>query len=284
MSEVLRWGDLERPIEALEELLNDPKTVRPFAQRLRDRAKAHIASEGGGTWPPFAESTLKKRQRTGTSAITKHGQIRAAEIRRIEGQIGKLQKKAQQGGWGAQERKKLARLQRRLEYLVKLKARPEEAAKKASSKTEAIRARMKDLAEKLRAAHAQPDRPGLAVRRQKMLARLLKLKQQRDQAEKAEQAAAHATTYEGRDVGKRVSETRKMMPRMGGTLRASVRRTGRGELTVIVYSKAGEVGLSHHEGLGRTRRREIIPEPTEEDLDFLVDLLERQAVEAIEEG
>ena len=43
------------------------------------------------------------------------------------------------------------------------------------------------------------------------------------------------------------------------------------------------MGLAHHEGLG-TKKRTIIPEPDEDDMNFLADLLEGKAAEAVEKA
>jgi len=213
---ILRWGEIRRAVSDMGAVVEDPKVLRPFARRLQDRARKFIEGEGEGAWPPFAESTLKKRQQ-GTSNITKFAKIRVSKIRYVESRLKAIAARGARSGFGDKDRKKIAQLKKRL----------------ATLKTQAIKAEGKKFSD--------------------------------------------------RKIGKRVAETTKMMPRMPGSIRVKI-KPGTWESTITCYSKAGIVGLAHHEGLGNDPQRIIVPEPSEEDMDFLVNLLEDEMVKRFDEG
>lgn len=276
---LLRWGEFQAALDLSRAAFDDPKVLQPFARRQRERARKFIDGQGEGAWAPPAESTVKKWERTGTSDITKHGQVRVAKLRAVEKQIERMVRRAGKGGWGDADRRKIARLKKRAQKLRRAGSQAEVNATATATKVGDVRAKMGELTEKLRELHRQPNKRGVAERRQKLLARILKMKQRRDQAEGAAAAARHATTYKGRDIGEREGATRKLMPRMPGTIRARVKKLGGGRLLVHTYSRAGDVGYYHDQGLANgAPKRTIIPPPNEEDLRFAVALLEGRSI------
>ncbi len=281
---LLRWGEFQRALDTTREIMNDPKTLQPFAKRMRTRARSFIDGQGEGAWAPPAESTRKKWEQTGTSDVTKHGELRVAALRRLDRQIKRIQDAAARGGIGERERRSIARLRRRAE---KLKRATGAAAAQLSDKEFAlhkIQTRMDGLAERLRAAHKDPNKHKTAGKRARMLQQLLKLRERRVEAAKAVVEADKRTTYKGRDIGKREAETRRLMPRMAGTIRAKAEALGREVLQVRVYSKAGEVGYYHHTGQARgAPQRTIVPQANAEDLEFAAQLLEGKTIEPWEE-
>jgi hypothetical protein len=216
MAETLGWGDLRRTIEDMGKVVEDPKVLAPFAKRLREKAKVWVESQGEGAWAPFAESTQYKREHTGTSNITRAGNIRAKKLRWAEARIKSLIAKTQKRGWTDADRKRVARLRKRVATL------------------------------------------------------------------RGQTATTQTKAPAKRKIGKTVAETTKMMPRMASTIRAKVLRV-EGGAEVRVNSRAGIVGAAHQEGLGRTPKRVVIPEPTDDDLDFAMDLIEEAAAAMIEE-
>lgn len=263
---------MERAFELVKAALDDPKSLEPFAKRLRERARTFIDSGGEGAWAPPAASTLAKWAAEGTSDITRHGQVRKSKLDRIEQQLSRLVKSTGARGFSDGDRRKLASLKRAADRLRKSAAKPAADVAKTSGRVDAVRGQMAALADRLR-EERRSSKAGTGQRRQKMLQRLLKLKQTRDKLEKDAAGAQARTTYKGRDIGKRAQ--RKLMPRMPGTIRAKVRRIDERKLEVRVYSRAQEVGYYHHTGTGKNDpQRTIIPEPNAEDLDVAVKCLE----------
>lgn len=211
------FDEVRFSLEQMAAVLEDKTVLTPFAQRLKERAKRFVEGQGEGSWPPFAKATQEKRENTGTSAITKHGDIRASKVRRIQSRIKALQKRTHARGMTDRDRKNIQVL--------------------------------------------------------------------RDQVTKLQiqESKAQGKTYSKRKTGKSVAETRKMMPRMPGTIRTKAQVTKNGA-EVVVYSKAGLVGAAHHYGLGKNTKRTIIPDVTEEDIAFASDLIEAAAVKLFEDG
>lgn len=83
-----------------------------------------------------------------------------------------------------------------------------------------------------------------------------------------------------RNIGKRVSEKRKLLQGMPGTIRAKIRGN-----TLVTYSAADEVGAVHNYGEGREPKREFVPPPNMgAQLDHLAGLLESDLGQAWETG
>jgi hypothetical protein len=274
VAELLRWGQFERAFEMVKAALDNPKSLEPFAKRLRERARTFIDAGGEGAWPPPAPSTLAKWNAEGSSDITKHGAVRKSKLQRIEQQIGRLVKAGGARGWTDGDRRKVASLRRQVDRLRRAGAAPQAAIAKAGGRLGAVRERMATLTERYRTLRGS-GKKGAGEQRTKTLQRLLALKQKRDVLEKAEVDARHRATYKGREIGERTGATRKLMPRMPGTIRAKVRRLDDRVLEVRVYSRAGEVGYYHHSGTAKgAPKRTIIPDPNAEDLEVAVQCLE----------
>lgn len=305
---ILRWGPFERVVDALRNVLDDPKELRPFSARLRKKTKAFIEAEGDGQWAPPAESTKKRWERTGTSDVTKHGEIRAAAIHSINKKINKLQKNTSRNGWGDKDRQKLKELTQERQNL--LASRDEVAAVPyagrmqlgdrksverlnyaSDSGRKAHKLRLK-LQRDLRRATSQ--RGAAAIQRRRAVLdefeRLVAGGDPEKSPLKAHQVKSllgrmeRAGIKPGQVDSTLASNSYRLMPRMAGTISGSVKKSGPQELEVSVYSRAGIVGLAHHEGLGKTKKRTIIPEPDEDDMNFLADLLEGKAAEAVEKA
>lgn len=76
-------GGLMQSLEVLATRAEDLKApCAKWGGYKRKQVKEKI--ESGEGMPPLAESTLKKRRRTGTSAITRHGELRAGVARRLD--------------------------------------------------------------------------------------------------------------------------------------------------------------------------------------------------------
>lgn len=277
-AEILRWGEIERAVEVVEELFNDPKTLRPFAKRLQERAREFVQGEGEGAWAPPAASTLKKWASTGTSNITKQGDVRQAKLDRLQAEMDALKRRTAKSGWGEKDRKRAASLLARMERFQKQRT----TAQGKRAKVNDLRSNVRATKEELRAAQAaKRAAQGQSATKQKraqakvaqIMKRLARLQGQEERASKTP------------NIGKRVAEVRqnRLMPRMAGTIRAKAKRTGDGELTVTTYSRAGEVGLYHHTGTGKNDpQRTIVPDPSEDDMAFLVDLLEGKVAEVLD--
>lgn len=128
-------GGLIRSLELMGEAAADiGKPLRQWAADKRKDAKARI--ESGEGMPPLSPATLEKRQRTGTSKITKHGNIRAGyskyldrEAKRMRGLIAWAQNRYLGLGrfaMPADIKAKAARWQKRLENLNKQIARAQD--------------------------------------------------------------------------------------------------------------------------------------------------------------
>lgn len=282
MVTLLHWGELSRAIEHMGEVLDDPKTLAPVAKRLRERAKTFVEGEGEGSWAPFAESTQKKRQNTGTSDITKHGKIRKSKVEKLEARIRAIKQRTKQG-WSNADRKAVAQLQKRANSLKAAAQRPHDVANKATAKTDQIKDKLGELTANLKAENLRPNGSGAAKRRQQLQKQIDRATVRYNKAKEQQEKAERARSFAGRSKGVSVAETRKMMPRMPGTIRVKTTRKD-GDARITTYSKAGDVGFFHHEGAGKTPKRTIIPDPTEDDLAFAVQCIEEAAVRLFEEG
>jgi len=119
----LQWGDVRRSIHAVQERLENPRPVlREFSRHLTKEIRENIKSGGSG-WPPYAESTLRRMEATGTSQVTKRGTVRADRIKKTASAMRKLEKKVRDQGWTEESRKKYERLKKRLANYKKAEAR-----------------------------------------------------------------------------------------------------------------------------------------------------------------
>ena len=210
----LQWGEVRRSINAVQERLENPKPVlREFSRHLTKEIRENIKAGGSG-WPPYAESTLKRMEATGTSQISKRGTVRADRVKKTASALKKLEKRVRNEGWTEKSKKQYERLKKRLANYKKAEAR----------------SRKKDAA--------------------------------------------------ARNIGKRVSEKRKLLQGMPGTIRAKI--VGN---TLVTYSAADEVGAAHNYGEGVEPKREFVPPPNMgAQLDHLAGLLESDLGQAWETG
>lgn len=119
----LQWGDVRRSINVVQERLENPRPVlREFSRHLTKEIRENIKSGGSG-WPPYAESTLRRMEATGTSQVTKRGTVRADRIKKTASAMRKLEKKVRDQGWTEESRKKYERLKKRLANYKKAEAR-----------------------------------------------------------------------------------------------------------------------------------------------------------------
>lgn len=82
-------GGLIRSLELMGEAAADiGKPLRKWAADKRKDAKARIESEEG--MPPLSPATLEKRQRTGTSKIAKHGNIRVGYSKYLDREAARM--------------------------------------------------------------------------------------------------------------------------------------------------------------------------------------------------
>ena len=85
-------GDVRASIRALRERLANPAPVlRELARKVTADVRANIKAGGTG-WPPYAESTRKRLEATGTSQVSAKGTIRADRIKRTLKQLGRVEK------------------------------------------------------------------------------------------------------------------------------------------------------------------------------------------------
>lgn len=129
----LQWGEVKRSINATQERLANPRPVlRAFSRILTKDIRENIAAGGVG-WAPYAASTLKRLESTGTSQISKRGTVRASRVARTVSAMKKLERKIRAEGWTKENRKKYDRLAKRLKNYAKAEERaqrkPAEARK-----------------------------------------------------------------------------------------------------------------------------------------------------------
>ena len=131
---------LQETIRLSEQQITGARLKKPLSalgKVLRTDTKARIASGDG--YPPLAENTVTKRQRTGTSLITKHGGVRKIKEANIERTVKRLQgyiawTKNRYFGLGrflkmpAAAEKKIKRWQRQLEQLNAALVRAQDTA------------------------------------------------------------------------------------------------------------------------------------------------------------
>jgi hypothetical protein len=223
----LEWGGVERQIDALVEHLQNPAPVlKEFSKGLSKAVKDNIKSGGAG-WPPYAQSTLKRLGSLGTSQVTRAGKIRASRIKKTVSAIKRHEKKLHTQGWSPAWQEKTEKLKKRLTAYRKAEAVARSRGEKAANAEQT-----------------------LSELRQGPLTRADSRK-----AERARKAVENAKTDR---IGKRQSETRKLLEKMPGTIRSRVKPTSDGA-RLTVFSAAGPVGGAHNYGEGRDPQRLFLP-------------------------
>lgn len=203
---VFRYEDITRSVRATQEALLNPKPrLRIVARFVTKTIRDLIKNEGAGTWRPYAASTLKRMQQTGTSDITQGGTARVSKLRKVGAQIEKIRKTVVVKGWNPKLRQKFDRLLKKAQSLRKQEgahAGREERKTAAKATIERLRGNAKNAKELRQYERANET--------------LKKLSRDR--------------------LGKRVAQTHKLLARMPGTIRAKLM----GEV-LRIYSKAGAV-------------------------------------------
>ncbi len=120
---VLEWEGVRRAIHATQEQLANPKpALKLFSKKLTEDIKKNIQSGGTG-WPPYAASTLKRMESTGTSQISARGTIRVDRVKKTVKAMQKLQKHVRDNGWDPESKAKYAKLEKRIKNFKKAEAR-----------------------------------------------------------------------------------------------------------------------------------------------------------------
>ena len=222
-----RSGDVRASIRALKERLANPAPVlRELARKVTADVRANIKAGGTG-WPPYAESTRKRLEATGTSQVSAKGTIRADRVKRTLKQLGRIEKQAKKTGWTPDLSTKVDKLRKRLGSYRKAEAaaaRRGERAAKAEQTIESLRSGPLTAKESRRADRAK--------------ATLVDTKKDR--------------------LGKRQAANHPLLNRIPGTIRSKLIDDGR---TLYVYSRAGIVGAIHNVGVGKTPKRQFLPPP-----------------------
>lgn len=131
MSVTVDFSEVFQGINALEEHLDNPAPVlRKFSKGYRASVKATIAAGGIGS-KPYAESTQKRLESTGTSLVSARGTIRVDRRKRVQSAIKRNAKVLDRDGWSPDWQKKQDRLSKRLDSLEKAESR---AAKKKGAR------------------------------------------------------------------------------------------------------------------------------------------------------
>jgi len=245
----LQWGELRRSIHAVQERLANPAPVlKQFSRKLSADIKENIRGGGAG-WPPYAASTLKRLQSTGSSQITARGTVRANRINRTVRALKKINAQVIEHGWTDQTREKYEKLQKRIKAFRKAETRAKEQGERAAAAAQT-------LEELKRGPLNRKD-----ARR----------------AEKAQKAIEVA----GKDkLGKRQSEGRQLLHGIPGTIRNKIDGN-----VLLTYSRADKIGKVHNEGAGRTPKRSFLPPPNmEAQLEYLASLLESELGQAWDKG
>lgn len=237
----LVFGDARRKINAVQERLANPKpTLREFSKHLTASINENIRAGGTG-WPPYAESTRKRMQATGTSQITKRGTVRMNRINRTVRAIKRINAEVVEHGWSDATREKFAKLQKKIDNFRKAEAR---AAKRGDRTAEAQRTIAKLDGRELSAKDAR----------------------QLERARKTVEAAQKDR------LGKRVAENRQLLHNMPKTIRSKIDGN-----TLLTYSRADKIGKIHNEGDGKTPKRQFLPPPDmDAELEYLAGLLEAE--------
>lgn len=243
----------ERSINALIEHLENPKPVlRQFASKVLIPAVRQNIASGGTGWPPYAASTMKRMQASGTSQVTARGTIRANRRKKFASAINKHAKALKRNGWSQDWQNKQDRLEKRIANYDKAIAREQRIGAEAAK----AKAQLEDLTR-------NPGQRGAEKKRERAEKKIAKSKDR---------------------IGKRQSETRKLLQAMPGTIRAAV-RVSDGVGKAIIYSAAGPVGGAHNYGEGRDPMRQFLPPPNmSEHMETLAKLLERDYDKAWERG
>lgn len=120
VSFTLRCGDARRAVTMSRKVLENPrKVLREFGRYWLAETKLFMAAGGAGTWAPWSKSTREKYEHTGTSRITKEGNVRGDRIARLAKAINATKKAAEKEGFTPKLRAKMARLLKQVDTLAK---------------------------------------------------------------------------------------------------------------------------------------------------------------------
>lgn len=120
----LRHGEMRRSIRVAEEVLADPRDVlRAFGKVWLKDTKEWMAREGNGEWPPWAVSTRKKYEYTGTSQITKQGTVRKDRVARLAKAMKRTEASIKKEGATPKLRARLAKLRLQVDRIAKAERR-----------------------------------------------------------------------------------------------------------------------------------------------------------------
>lgn len=120
----LRYGEVSRSIRITEEVLEDPQDVlRAFGKVWLKQTKEWMAREGDGAWPPWAVSTRKKYEYTGTSQITKQGTVRKDRVARLAKAMKRTEAAIKKEGATPKLRARLAKLRLQVDRIAKAERR-----------------------------------------------------------------------------------------------------------------------------------------------------------------
>lgn len=123
MELTVRGEEAERSFEAILEKLENPNAaLRRFGKYLAERLKKRMEAKGDGTWPGYAESTLKRMSETGIGRITKFGKIRKGYLNKLASyekflQIKSRKEKSTQGYVSEGTQKKLDAVETKVKKL-----------------------------------------------------------------------------------------------------------------------------------------------------------------------
>ncbi|TXH42077.1 MAG: hypothetical protein E6Q97_36320 [Desulfurellales bacterium] len=244
------WENVRLSIAAVKDRLENPKPVlKEFSRKLTADIKQNIKNGGTG-WAPYAESTLKRLQSTGTSQVSARGTIRTDRVKRTLKQLAKVEKQIRAAGWNPTLGAKLDKIRKRVASYRKA----EERAHRRSLETAAAKATIADL---------------------KHGPLMLKDQRKRDRAEKK------VSDSQKDRLGARQAANHPLLHRMPGTIRSKLLDNR----TLYVYSAAGKIGQIHNQGSGKTPKRQFLPPPNmQENMEYFKTLMESDLGQAWETG
>lgn len=256
MGVTCNFGEVFEGIDALREHLENPKPVlRAWSNGYRAEVKAVLDAGGIGS-KPYAESTLKRMQGTGTSLVTSRGDVRSDRVKRTAKAIKRNAGALERNGWSPDWQKKQDSLAKRL-------AGYQRAERSSAAKS--------DKVVKLKASVTE--RTGQFLGNIKAINKL---------ARDRERLAKIST----KNIGKKQSEARQHpLQNMAKTIRAKVY-----DDSIKIYSAAMDTGLAHDQGAGpgdlkkgSTPQREFIKVPGfDSQVDRLAHMLETDLEEAFD--
>ncbi len=230
MADVIEFNcdGVRASIRAVRERMENPTTVfKELARKIREDIKHNIAAGGPG-FKPYAESTKKRLESTGTSQISRLGTVRSDRVKKTLKQVARIMKKIEKDGWNPAIGAKLGKLKKRAENYRKAEA----SASRRTTRIEAAEARLQ----------GELSRGPLTLKEHKA----------------AERARAIIEDSKKDRLGKRQASGHTLLGRIPGTIRSKLLDDGQ---TLYIYSKAGKVGAVHNAGSGKTPQRQFLPPP-----------------------